>query len=128
MKFVKRRIQDTGATEEEHELQVSREMHQPLILLEESNFNFFDNNDEIRASRVVISDLLDKQKKLRQKMSEAQLSRQESKSASKPTRDSQLEMDQAVHNSNTLDDPEDDEDFTTYYTPDLIGDKPYVSR
>jgi hypothetical protein len=54
---------------------VSREMDQPLILLEESNFNFFDNNDEIRASRVVISDLLDKQKKLRQKMTEAQLSR-----------------------------------------------------
>jgi hypothetical protein len=59
-----------------------------LILLEESNFNFFDNNDEIRASRVVISDLLEKQKKLRQKMTEAQLNRQESKSATKPTRDS----------------------------------------
>ena len=103
-------------------------MQQPLILLEESNFDFFDNKDEIRASRVVISDLLDKQKKLRQKMNEAQLNRQESRSATKPNRDSQLEIDQALHNSNTMEDPEDDEDFTTYYTPDLIGDKPYVSR
>ena len=50
-------------------------MQQPLILLEESNFDFFDNKDEIRASRVVISDLLDKQKKLRYKMNEAQLNR-----------------------------------------------------
>jgi hypothetical protein len=31
-----------------------------LELLEDTTFNFFNNKDEMRASRIVISDLLDK--------------------------------------------------------------------